>query len=80
MEITYLCQSVREYFSHLAGAYDCRYMQILSDWETREYGGLSGVCRSRLSYSGIHKHLLKSRAGASELNTITERRRTHQSH
>lgn len=70
MEITYLCRSAREYFCHLAGAYDCRYMQILSDWVSREYGGLSGVCRSQLSYSGIHKHLLKRSAGASELDTI----------
>lgn len=77
MEITYLCQLGREYFCHLAGAFDCRYMQILSDGVSRECGGLSGVCRSRLSYSGIHKHLLQSRAGASELDTITER---HQSH
>lgn len=37
MEITYLCQSARGYFCHLAGAYDCRYMQILSEWVSREY-------------------------------------------
>lgn len=68
MEITYLSQSARENFCHLAGAYDCRYMQILS--VSHEYGSLSGVCRRQLSYSGIHKHMLKRRTGAAELRTI----------
>lgn len=48
----------------------CRFYQT---GRFREHGGLSGVCRSRLSYSGIHKHLLKSREEASELDTIRGR-------
>lgn len=42
----------------------------ISEWVSHEYRGLSGVCRSQRSCSGIHKHLLKRSAGAAELHTI----------
>lgn len=48
------------------------YADSISDWVSREYGGLSGVCRSRLSNSGIQKHLLKRSARAAELDTIRD--------
>lgn len=56
------------------------YADSIGGWVSREYGGLSGVCRSRLSYSGIHKHLLKRSAGAAEPDTIRGGGKTHRSH
>lgn len=46
------------------------YADSIGDWVSRDYGGLSGFCRSRLSNSGIQKHLLKRSARAAELEMI----------
>lgn len=48
------------------------YADSIGDWVSCMHRGLSGVCRSRLSYSGIHKHLLKRSARAAELDTIRD--------
>lgn len=57
------------------------YADSIGDRVSREYGGLSGVCRSRLSYGGIHKHLLEKKERGSCWTRHDKRRQwAHQSH
>lgn len=85
MEITYLCHSATSvaWLEHTVAGI-CRFYQIrvclYVCGGVPDRRGLSGRCRSRRSGSGIHRHLLKSRAGPSESRTITERRLTRRLH
>lgn len=64
MEISYLWRLGRERFCHLAGAYNFRYMQILSRSSMEAYHEFAGAD------SRIHKHLLKRNTGAAEVRMI----------
>lgn len=78
MEIRYLCRAARECFCHLAGACDCRYMQILSEQvrAASRMASLSGVCRSRPppTAPAPQTPVEEEAPGTSEPDTIRARR------